>query len=169
LVSKFIAIKTISSKICYLIMISNLRKIVIVILSLVILVSSSGFSAFRHYCNCCGNSDLTLFPGLLSMKSFCCSPVFVYGTGTAHQGTNISRQDCCFITYLYVKVQLFFNENIVEKQPNKLLFEIHRVTGIISDAFEQITDFFSGYSPPNKELFGKFLILFTHNLKIPFF
>jgi len=147
-------------------MVGHFRKMVTVLLALEIIISSAGLSAYLHHCNCSGENDLSVFPLYSIAKADSCGSLNTNKTHSDESRSDISQTECCSNTYLYLKLPVFFD---------RIIF-FHYLSDILSDGmvisdtkqYEKQPDFIiSVYISPPAPRYGKMLVFFIHNLKIP--
>lgn len=143
-------------------------KIIAISLALLVFVSATGFTLHKHICHCKNETVYSFFPEIFGLSESCCCAETGYDQNYLFQKQLIKNYDCCKNVYLFykspVKVQIL---NSVLKY--KISFNgLQTETKIFDIPGKIINPEVSIYRPPPLLLFGKTLITYLHNLKIPF-
>ena len=147
-------------------------NIVYVLMVSLFLLTSTGISLVKHYCNTSKTEHLQLFSEDYKCKTetevtkkCCCSKH--HSNHTDASKNNIKKSNCCNNTYQYLKIAYHFDKEtpttklIVEKYPF-----IVNINTLLKDGSE-INDAHNLYHPPPLLLVGTNLIHFIHSIKIP--
>jgi hypothetical protein len=152
------------------------QRICVLFLLLVFLYGTTGMSVLHHSCNSSNEKTLTVYPELFkNAGSSCCSEDETgYVSGLHHCPSEnglpatVDAVPCCKSNISFFKLEILSERayNAVIAQVGDLI-TMKAAPVISATAAEQPvlnTPYFQFYSPP---LFGKLLIHYLHQMKIP--
>lgn len=140
------------------------------------LVSSTGISFVIHHCFTAQTEHIQFFANTykceteteaVKLKPSCCCAKHA----AAHEDKSLlhlGKSDCCKNTYQFLKMTYQYENTLtVIQQIVAHTPFISRLIAVSSNSIETLTHH-QLYHPPPLQMFGKYLIHFIHNLKIPF-
>ena len=139
----------------------------------IFLVATTGFSYVKHYCNTSKTEHLQFFTDNYKCKTEIETPKNCCCSKHASSCKNNSKihyktSECCNNTYQYLKIAHPFNLRL---SIVKLVVDLCPFITSINNSLNNTNDLEVAhhlYQPPPLLLFGKYLIHFIHNIKIPF-
>lgn len=160
-----------------IILMKTIQRIGILFLLLVFLFGTTGLSVFHHFCHSSNHGNVTLYPEIFQTSaSSCCGEESTTGYACASHETfaadplsqHIDAAPCCKST------SSFFKLEILTEKAGKLVLNtvsvqhpLYSVSLLLFETLEQPLlkpAHFQFYSPP---LFGKVLVHYLHQMKIP--
>lgn len=159
---------------------ATMKKITTYIISFIaivlILASSTGLSFVVHHCNSSQSNSFKFFTDHYKCKTeieneqskpnCCCAKHSEMAENKLHN--NLNKSDCCKNTYKYLKVSFQYDNGISVQKT--IIAHIPFVTNTCSflNSKQIVTYIYSLYHPPPLAFYGKHLIYFIQNIKIPF-
>lgn len=157
-----------------------LQKILAIVLSLVVVLTTSGLNVYSHYCSCCHifevsitafdenccNEDDALFCAVeTDDENSCCS-----GHDSEHENPHhtCSLEGCCKIGHDFLKIAENFNRSanvVVQVNVSETPADVFTQT-YDSDYQQGETLHIVNNSSPPPLLVGKAYVVFTHSFKI---
>ncbi|MCF8298512.1 MAG: hypothetical protein K9J13_13275 [Saprospiraceae bacterium] len=156
--------------------VQRIKHIMTVIVAMVVFITSTGFNIYHHHCKINKTTSTSFFINNTSCdhsekhheekhhhSSSCCEKKF-----TSNCDESYEEQECCDITKTFHKIEIL---NKVEKSVQQFeitALDIFVLTSIFTstETEELSNEIINKESPPL--LFGKELIYFIQNIKIPY-
>ncbi|MEI7500686.1 MAG: hypothetical protein WCK84_09595 [Bacteroidota bacterium] len=153
------------------------KQIGIIFLLIVFLFSTTGISILHHICNSSNNDTVTVYPEFFKISGCCCEADDTNNDTNDQEDLidsyipqNISAMPCCSNINFFLKLEVvtLSTEKLVINSFKILLPQYSLPLPVATtDEFISVSNYiFQFYSPP---LFGKRLIHFLHQIKIPSF
>ena len=154
----------------YSLMKQILRSSLILMLTAVFLVGTTGVSFYIHECRSSNTKAVFAFPGIIKHHSSCsCQDEMESGSNAGNDAVSLSDPGCCKNTHLYLKAS-FTGFPVFAGIKQFLVEKIHYTDLLLVDPANNesvcnSTVTFQDHSPP--PLFGRILIQAIHQIKIP--